>query len=263
MIDYEFRILSKTIENITKNKIGSEKKLLKSIPVNIFKKDYLLSSNKKYLNHAKKLNTLLVRGLPINNKKLYYEQELNFDQNLSILRKENSKIKIKKLIQTPNPKIIKFKEFENFLNKSIENNSGFELNSTWLDLSFIDKSFYPYFEYYNHKKATVALELDYLFRKNIDTIYNFLMVLRKYPNINFLLPHLGCGIFLHWEKVLDLTDSLPKLLCSSPKSLHWLEVFKISKFKKIPIVYASDHPLNGNTSIQIYNKFINYLKEKN
>ena len=32
--------------------------------------------NKEYLNHAKKLKTLVIRGLPINNKQLYFEQEL-------------------------------------------------------------------------------------------------------------------------------------------------------------------------------------------
>ena len=117
--------------------------------------------------------------------------------------------------------------------------------------------------YFNSNNSLVSLDLDYFFRTNIYTVFNFLKLLKKYPNINFLLPHFGCGIFLHWDKVLDLTDKLPRLLCSSPQSIYWLEIFKIKKFKKIPIVFSSDHPLNDNQSIQMYDKFIAYLNKKN
>ena len=48
MIDYEFRILSRTVEKIVINKIKSEKKMLKSVPSFLFKKDYLYNMNKKH-----------------------------------------------------------------------------------------------------------------------------------------------------------------------------------------------------------------------
>ena len=70
MIDYEFRILTKTVEKIVRKKIKSEKKMLKSVPSFLFSKDYLHNIDKKYLNHAKKLKTLVIRGLPLNYRKL-------------------------------------------------------------------------------------------------------------------------------------------------------------------------------------------------
>ena len=169
----------------------------------------------------------------------------------------------KKIIQIPNPKKIKFKEFKKFLDKNSKNYFGFELIGTWYNLSFLDKSYFPYFDYFNSNHSIVSLDLDYFFRTNIYTVHNFLNLLKKYPNIKFLLPHFGCGIFLHWDRVLDLTDKPPKLLSSSPKSFYRLEILKMKKFKKIPIVFSSDHPLNGNQSIQMYDKFINYLSYKN
>jgi hypothetical protein len=263
MIDYEFRILSKTVEIIVKKKIKSEKRMFKSVPSFLFAKNYLFNMNKRYLNHAKRLTTLVVRGLPISNRKLYFEQELCIDDNIYVLKKMYSHLNLQKIVQIPNPKKIKFNEFKKFLDKNTKNFFGFELNSIWFNLSFLDKSYYPYFEYLNSNKATVALELDYFFRTNTNIVYHFLNLLKKYSNINFLLPHFGCGTFLHWNRVLDLTNNTPKLLCSSPKSFYWLEIFKMKKFKKIPIVFASDHPLNGNQSIQMYDKFINYLGYKN
>ena len=263
MIDYEFRILTKTVEKIVRKKIKSEKKMLKSVPSFLFSKDYLHNIDKKYLNHAKKLKTLVIRGLPLNNRKLYFEQESNIDNYISDLKKINSRLNFKKIIQVPNPKKIKFKEFEKFLNKNEKRYFGFELIGTWYNLPFLDKAYSPYFDYFNSNNSLVSLDLDYFFRTNIYTVFNFLKLLKKYPNINFLLPHFGCGIFLHWDKVLDLTDKLPRLLCSSPQSIYWLEIFKIKKFKKIPIVFSSDHPLNDNQSIQMYDKFIAYLNKKN
>ena len=263
MIDYEFRILSKTIEKIVKKKIKSETKMLKSVPSFLFTKDYLHNMNKKYLNHAKRLSTLVIRGLPINNKKLYFEQELNIDNYIYDLKKINSRLNFKKIIQIPNPKKVKFKEFNKFLDENIKSYFGFELIGTWYNLSFLDKSYHPYFDYFNSNNSIVSLDLDYFFRTNIYTVHNFLYLLKKYSNIKFLLPHFGCGIFLHWDRVLDLVNKPPKLLCSSPKSFYWLEIFKMKKFNKIPVVFSSDHPLNGNRSIQMYDKFINYLSYRN
>ena len=264
MIDYEFRVLSKTIEKIVRQKIKSEKKMLKSIPLYLFKKNYLFNMNKKYLNNAKNLSTLVIRGLPINSKKLYFEQELNIDSKISELKKINKKLRFKKIIQIPNPRKVNFSEFNKFIEKNIVKCYGFELIATWHKLSFLDKSYSPYFEYFNKKNSIVSIDLDYAFRTNIFTVSSFLKLLKKYPNINFLLPHFGCGVFLHWDKVLEVANKKkPKLLCSSPKSFHWLEIFKLQKFRKIPIVFSSDHPLNGNQSIQMYNKFVKYLNFKN
>tara|TARA_B100001123_G_scaffold281939_1_gene314068 strand:- start:458 stop:1117 length:660 start_codon:yes stop_codon:yes gene_type:complete len=217
--------------------------------------------NKKYLRHAKKLKTLVIRGLPINNKKLYFEQELSIDSYIGDLRKINSNLNFKKIIQVPNPKNLKFKEFEKFLNENKKQYYGFELIGTWHNMSFLDKAYSPYFEYFNTNGLLVSLDLDYFFRTNTYTVLNFLKLLKKYPNINFILPHFGCGIFLHWNKVLDLTNKVPKLLSSSPQSIYWLEIFKLKKFKKIPIFFSSDHPLNGNQSIQMYDQFITYKKK--
>ena len=119
MIDYEFRILSGTVEKIVKKKIKSEKKMLKSVPSFLFTKEYLHNMNKKYLNHAKRLTTLVIRGLPINNKKLYFEQELSIENYIYDLQKISPHLNFKKIIQIPNPKKIKFKEFKKFLEKII------------------------------------------------------------------------------------------------------------------------------------------------
>ena len=112
MIDYEFRILSKTVENIIKKKIRSEKKMLKSIPSFLFTKKRIHNMNKEYLNHAKKLKTLVIRGLPINNKQLYFEQELYISDHIYDLKKINSNLNFKKIMQVPNPNKVKFGEFE-------------------------------------------------------------------------------------------------------------------------------------------------------
>ncbi len=121
MIDYEFRILSKTVEKIVKKKIKSEEKMLKSVPSFLFAKNYLLNMNKRYLNHAKRLTTLVVRGLPINNKKLYFEQELCIEDNIHALKKINSHLNLQKIVQIPNPKKM-HRSFPKFIHKPKCNN---------------------------------------------------------------------------------------------------------------------------------------------
>ena len=88
----------------------------------------------------------------------------------------------------------------------------------------------------------------------------FFDLIKKYPNIKYWLPHYGCGVFLHWDKIIKICRYKPILLTSAHQSTNWLKIFKEKSFKTIPLKFASDHPFNGQNSIEIYNKFKKFKK---
>ena len=75
MIDYEFRIITPILKELIKIKSTKEKILDKKIPYFVTQNNYLDKANKDYLKKAKLIKGIYYRGLPINNKKDYLDQE--------------------------------------------------------------------------------------------------------------------------------------------------------------------------------------------
>ena len=75
MIDHEFRIITPVLKKLIKKKSIKEKTLVEKIPNLVIQNNYLDIANKRYLKDAKLIKSIYYRGLPINNKKDYLEQE--------------------------------------------------------------------------------------------------------------------------------------------------------------------------------------------
>ncbi len=259
MIDHEIRIITKSVNNLIKKKSSySEKILKKKISFNFISSKNFLVSYKNYLSAAKKINEVYIRGLPINNKKIFLNQEIELkDSFKKIITKINKKINYKQIVQIPNPDFVSIKEFEKTINK-INNLGGFELISSWHDKRSDDKKYFKFFSLVQDSGLPLSLEVDYFYRSSKNSIIEFMNVLKKFPNIQFWLPHFGCGIFLHWDKIENITNKPPVLLSSTNEIEKWLFILKKDYFKKIPIKFASDHPFNELKSIHIYKTWIKY-----
>ena len=83
-----------------------------------------------------------------------------------------------------------------------------------------------------------SYEVDYFFRDSLVSLANFFKVIKKYPNIKYWLPHLGCGIFLHWDKILDICEKSPSLLTSTVNYNLWAEILKLPYYKKMDSILA-------------------------
>ena len=123
-----------------------------------------------------------------------------------------------------------------------------------------DPSIFVRFKLAEEENLPISIEVDYIFRETFNNISFFFKILKQFPKIKFWLPHFGCGIFLHWDRVLDICENTPLLLSSADHSFYWSNIFNTKDFKKIPLAYASDHPFNGFASLKIYK---NWKKFKN
>ena len=118
MIDFEFRIITNTIQNIVNKKLVSEKVLLKKIDKNHISEKNLLRLNYQYFKNLKYISGLVYRGLPINNSKNFFESEREVIKEFEKLKfKYNKKLKGYRLIQFPNPNIISYKNYKKFILK--------------------------------------------------------------------------------------------------------------------------------------------------
>lgn len=100
MIDFEFRIITNTIQNIVNKKLVSEKVLLKKIDKNHISEKNLLRLNYQYFKNLKYISGLVYRGLPINNSKNFFESEREVIKEFEKLKfKYNKKLKGYRLIQ--------------------------------------------------------------------------------------------------------------------------------------------------------------------
>ncbi len=260
MIDYEFRIVTPTVRSLIKKSSTTEPILIKKIPKKNISKKYIYKIYFEYLKKAKLLKSVFYRGLPLNLSKNYFKQEFEIEETYKNLINEcKSNIKGKRIIQIPNPDYVNFTNFENLVSK-VEKFSGFELISSWHKKKTSDKSYKKFFEFVQNSKLPLSIEVDYFYRNSFNNIHYFFDIIKKYPKIRYWLPHFGCGIFLHWEKIVNTCNHKPLILTSADKSLNWLEIFKLRKFRNIPLRFASDHPFNNLNSIKIYNEFIKFKK---
>jgi hypothetical protein len=253
MIDHEVRVITPGVKEALKNKLSSETILNKKISFSGIRKKFFIKSYENYLKRAKKVKGILIRGLPINNKKIYFDQENSLlETSKIILRNIKRKLIIKQIIQIPNPDIINLKDFENLISKK-KNIAGFELISSWHNKNTDEKKYFKFYSLINEINLPLSIEVDYFFRKSKNSIYRFYNLIRYFPNIEYWLPHLGCGIFLHWNKIISICSKKPSLLTSTSNIDSWLKILNLNNFKDIPLKYATDHPFNLSSSLKIYN----------
>ena len=258
MIDHEFRIIVPEVKKLLENRVKSESILLQKIPLNFVNSKGFILCYKNYFKKNKKINELFYRGLPLNKKDSYFIQEDQLKETLnSILELSNRKIKKKRIIQLPNPENITVQQFENFLSKQ-EKFYGFELIPSWHKKNILDKKYFNFLSLITEINLPLSLEVDYIFRNSLDKTSNFFYIIKKFPNIKYWLPHLGCGVFLHWDKIIKVCKQKPCLLTSTKNFKQWFKILKLKDYKKIPVKFATDHPFNGNTSHEIYKDWFKY-----
>ena len=256
--DHEFRIITPTLKKLIISSPNNEPVLSKKIPKYFFNQKF--NYTKKYLREAKLIKTVVYRGLPLNNSKNYFNQEAEMTDSFYKLKvNTKSKINGKRFIQIPNPDYVTFSKFKKYFN-SQKNIKGFELISSWHKKNTNNKKYFSFFKLAEEENLPISIEVDYIFRETFNNISFFFKILKQFPKIKFWLPHFGCGIFLHWDRVLDICENTPLLLSSADHSFYWSNIFNTKDFKKIPLAYASDHPFNGFASLKIYK---NWKKFKN
>jgi len=259
MIDHEVRVICPSIETAILKKIKTEQVLLKKIPLN---KKIKNNYQKKYIEYfikAKEINEVYLRGLPINNKKLFYRQNIELEKSfLDLISNLKRKIKYKLVLQIPNPDVISLKEFEKTFN-NLKNIYAFELISSWHG-NYSDSNKYDKFlSLVNETKLPLNIEVDYIFRKSLNAPQNFFSLIKKFPTIEYWLPHLGCGIFIHQEKYMSILKKKPSFLTSTKNFTLWMSLLKL---KNLKIKYASDHPFNSNTSLEIFSNWKKFKSKK-
>ena len=118
MIDHEFRIVTPVILDLLKKKSQQEKTLIGKIPIFITRNNYLNNANKDYLKQAKLIKGVYFRGLPINNKKKYFDQEIQLEESF-LKMNENLCLNVKgnQIVQIPNPDLVSFSLFKKNLEK--------------------------------------------------------------------------------------------------------------------------------------------------
>ena len=260
MIDHEFRIITPILKKLILKRLNSEKILNKKIPRNIFKNKLFIEHQENYLKRAKFIKKIFFRGLPINSKKEYFIQEEQLADTFYEYTK-NYKLKIsgKQIIQIPNPDLVEFSQFKKKIEK-INNFHGFELISSWHNKQSNDAKYFKFFEYISDSNLPLSLEVDYIYKESKNSLANFFYISQKFNKIKYWLPHLGCGIFLHWDLIKNNCKFTPKLLSSTKNFLLWSKILKNSSFKKNNIYYASDHPFNDFQSYNIYKDWIKFIK---
>lgn len=261
MIDHEFRIVTPIIKKIIKEKYNNEKILYKKIPYFVLQNNYLEKANKKYLGKAKLIKGIYYRGLPINNKKNYFEQENQLQENFYLLKDMlRAKFFGKQIIQIPNPDLVSFSSFKKNI-KRFKNFCGFEVIPSWHGKNINNKCYKKFLNYVQETGLPLSLEVDYLYRNTHDSLHHFFSIIKSFPRINYWLPHLGCGVFLHWKRVNDICKFQPSLLSSTNDLSNWNVILKNKFLKSLPIKFASDHPFNGLDSLKIYNTWIKNFKK--
>lgn len=262
MIDHEFRIITPILKKLILKRLSSEKILNKKIPKNIFKNRLFIKHQENYLKKAKLIKKIFFRGLPINSKKEYFIQEDQLaDAFNSYINNYRLKITGKQIIQIPNPDLVEFTEFKKRVEK-INNFHGFELISSWHNKQSNDSKYFKFLQFVSDLRLPLSLEVDYIYRQSKNSIANFFYLSQKFNKIRFWLPHLGCGVFLHWDLIKNNCKYAPKLLTSTKNFFSWGKILKAISFEKRNMHYASDHPFNDFQSYNIYKDWIKFTKKK-
>lgn len=254
-IDHEYRIVTKTLIEALSDPMS---KINEPVFFNKILIDSLIDckisrqTSCLYLKSELDICGIYYRGLPLNSAKSYFSQELELEECFyNIQENLGRKIEGFHIAQIPNPDFVSFKEFEKFIN-NFKVISGFELNPSWHGKYITDKSYSKFLNYVSEIKLPLSLEVDHPFRISNNELVHFFKIAEKYSEIKYWLPHLGCGIFLYWNRLISTLKQEPTLLSSIPKSIEWLDIFNLNEFRHIPIVFASDHPFNDNKSKLLY-----------
>ena len=260
MIDHEFRIVTPSLSDLIKKKSPQEKMLLKKIPIFITRNNYLNNANKNYLRQAKLIKGVYFRGLPINNKKKYFDQETQLAESfLKINESLELNLVGNQIVQIPNPDIVSLSSFKKNL-KNIKKFYGFEIIPSWHGKNINDKSYKKFLNYIQETGLPLSLEVDYIHRSTNDSLHYFFSIIKSFPKIKYWLPHLGCGVFLHWDRVSNICTFQPQLLSSINELNLWSKIINKKFIDKMPIKFASDHPFNGLNSLKIYNAWLKNFK---
>lgn len=267
MIDHEFRIISPILKDTILKRLSSEKILNEKIPKKILNKKIELQTI-NYLESCKLITGLVYRGLPINDKKRYFEQEYQIEDTFKFLvNKVKRPITGKRFMQIPNPDYVSFNDFYKLF-KDQKKIDGFEIISFWHQKKCSDKSYNKFYDFVQETKLPLALEINFMHKtgkEGLCNAKNFFEILETYKKIKFWLPKFGAGIFLHWDKILDSCETPPLLLTSAYSSMTtggWLPMFKMPKLRNIPLEFATDHPFNDMVSTKIYKIWKKYKKTK-
>ena len=265
MIDYEFRIITPVLRKLILKKSKSEPILISKIPKNILQ-NKVKKNTIKYLKNCKLIKGLAFRGLPLNDKKTYIEQELQLQESFNDLVNEIDRpIKGIRLMQIPNPDNLSFKEFYKTF-KKLKSVKGFELVSLWHKKKTSDKKYRNFLKFVEETRLPLSLETTFMHKTGFDSYSNvnhFFEMIKNHKKLKMWFPKFGAGVFLHWNKILEYCKYKPILLTSAYSSMskeNWLAIFKIKQFKKIPLKFATDHPFNNLISIKSYYQWKKFKK---
>ena len=206
MIDHEFRIVTPVILDLLKKKSQQEKTLIGKIPIFITRNNYLNNANKDYLKRAKLIKGVYFRGLPINNKKKYFDQEIQLEESF-LKMNENLCLNVKgnQIVQIPNPDLVSFSLFKKNL-KKIRKFYGFEVIPSWHYKNINDKSYNKFLNFIQEirsdNKKIIKYEKETLNIKDIEykeNIFNekFLYSKEYLESENDLELEYKYGIFLN------------------------------------------------------------------
>ena len=170
-----------------------------------------------------------------------------------------AKISGKQIVQIPNPDFVNFSLFKKNL-KKLNKLYGFEIIPSWHGKNINNNGYKKFLDYIQETELPLSLEVDYLYRNSNDSLHHFFSVIKSFPKIKYWLPHLGCGVFLHWNKVNEYCKFQPHLLSSTNDLNQWNKIIDNKFLKGLPLKFASDHPFNGLTSFKIYKTWLEKIK---
>lgn len=227
---------------------------LKNSKEPIFKKKFKKfteNSNllKNYFIKAKKINKIILRPLPYNSKKLYFDQINSLKQNFIRNLKIPKRIKIIESLQIPNFNYVKYRDFK----KLIKNYNQFDLNVEWYINHSNLSNYKKVFKYIDLKKNSLCLEIS---NPNKYTDY-IISILQNKNKIKIFVPsfsRLNCfktkyENFFNKKNVYFITSSAYSFS-------KWHNLIRTT-YKEDKIVFGTDHPFNNNKSLKIYNYFKN------
>lgn len=253
IIDYEYRLVTDSLMKLYKEDLASESILSKKIPKSAINSSVKCSSS--YLEKAKDISGIYYRGLPMNSREHYLQQEYELTDAFNELKSTVSRdLDGFHVVQLPNPDFVSFTEFKDLVN-NMSSVSAFELIPSWHGHRSTYDKYSPYIELVREMSLPLCLEVDHFFRKSKDDVAGFFALAEQYPTMMYWLPHFGCGIFLYWDRIMSILKHPPLLLSSVPKSLDWFEYFNSKACENIPIAFASDHPFNDGKSLELYSKW--------
>jgi len=260
IIDSEVHILPKDwVKMITSDEIYLKKALLDHSDYNLIKNivdlDVLLDSMQK--NNIEKS---LIMGLPwIDNNKNILNNDFIF--KLKSAYPDCFDVMIVYDISHSN-------DFINYMNDTdIDSIKGIKFIGSWQNINFIDDRLAPVFKYLTDKSLIFMPHIDHLTQINTtDTPQNLYKLLKKYPNLKVLAPHMAGGLFLYegFDSVKPYLKNL-RYLTSISSTMYMVKTGMQLCPEKI--IFGTDFPFNhchnqSNQIEYINTHFSSELKEK-